>query len=892
MIPRSIRVLALLSALAAPAASQKPVLTPADYARWESLGASELAPDGRTFAFTITRVDGDDDLRVHFIAADSTHVVANGLRPVFSRDGRWLAYAVGVSRAEQKRLDDSNQPSRTKLGLIELRTGARFTIDGIADYEFSADSRFIVMRAYNPPNSTRSAFDIIVRDLASGVHTTFANVSAYAWREHGAALAIINDVTNRAGNGVRVYDAASGVTRTLDADTATYTGLQWRADADDLAVLRIVNNTAYEEQGHAILAWRGAGSPAPRRFVLDAAARTDVPAHHRIVEFRDVEWSADGSYISLGLRPWAKKPAADSMPAKQEQPANVEVWHTRDVDIIPEQKVRAGIERNRSLIAVWHLVQDRVVRLSQELGEDVTLSDGGYALTVDNAPYGADRMFGPALRDLYVVDITNGARTKAAERVQYQYGISPGGKYVVYVRDGHYWSFDSRTHRTVNITRDAPTSFINLQNDLTVAEKPPFGTGGWTPHDRGVIVHDRYDVWDVALDGSRAVRLTDGGADRVVHRRVWLDVDQRIVDTAKPVYVTLYGERTKKYGYGVTRAGGSVERLVYTDKLVSRLGRATDAEIYTYRVEAFDDSPDVFVGSARLADARQVTRTNPFMGEYAWGQARLLDFVSARGDSLQSALLYPANYEPGRTYPLVVFPYEITSNTLHTFYLPTETNPYNPTVLTQQGYFVLRPDIVYRARNPGLSAQDAIVPAVEQAIGTGLIDRARIGILGHSWGAYQATFLVTQTDLFRTAVAGAPLTNLISMYGSVYWNAGTPDAKIFETGQARMEVPFWEDVETYIRNSPLFSVQRMNAPLLVAFGDEDGAVDWNQGVELYNAARRLGKQMVMLVYPGENHSLSRKPNQIDLHRRIMQWFNHYLQGAPAPAWITEGVPHR
>jgi dipeptidyl aminopeptidase/acylaminoacyl peptidase len=50
--------------------------------------------------------------------------------------------------------------------------------------------------------------------------------------------------------------------------------------------------------------------------------------------------------------------------------------------------------------------------------------------------------------------------------------------------------------------------------------------------------------------------------------------------------------------------------------------------------------------------------------------------------------------------------------------------------------------------------------------------------------------------------------------------------------------------------------------------------------------------MVMLVYPGENHSLGRKPNQIDLHRRIMQWFNHYLQGAPAPAWITEGTPHR
>jgi dipeptidyl aminopeptidase/acylaminoacyl peptidase len=184
-----------------------------------------------------------------------------------------------------------------------------------------------------------------------------------------------------------------------------------------------------------------------------------------------------------------------------------------------------------------------------------------------------------------------------------------------------------------------------------------------------------------------------------------------------------------------------------------------------------------------------------------------------------------------------------------------------------------------------------LLPALDAALATGMIDAERVGIAGHSWGAYQTAFAITQTDRFAAAVAGAPLTDLISMYLSIYWNTGGTDARMFEIEQGRMEVPFWEDLEAYMRNSPLFHVRNMNTPLLVAFGDEDGAVDWHQGIELYNAARRAGKEMVMLVYEGENHSLSRKPNQIDYHRRVNEWFGHYLRGEPAPEWITSGVTH-
>jgi dipeptidyl aminopeptidase/acylaminoacyl peptidase len=295
------------------------------------------------------------------------------------------------------------------------------------------------------------------------------------------------------------------------------------------------------------------------------------------------------------------------------------------------------------------------------------------------------------------------------------------------------------------------------------------------------------------------------------------------------------------------------------------------------------------VGGATLSDAGQVSETNPFQGDYAWGRSELIEYENSWGKNLQGALFYPADYEPGRQYPMVVYIYEIRSPSVHRYYAPSERSAYNTSVFTSEGYFVLQPDIVYRDRNPGLSAVAAIEPAVQKVLDTGMVDPDRVGLTGHSWGGYQTAFTVTQTDIFSAAVAGAPLTNLVSMYLSVYWNSGGTDARIFEISQGRMEVPFWEDVDSYVANSPVFHVENLNTPLLLAHGTEDGAVDFNQGVEYYNAARRAGKDFVLLVYEGENHGNRKKANQIDYHRRIVEWFGYYLKGDPAPDWISKGV---
>jgi len=200
------------------------------------------------------------------------------------------------------------------------------------------------------------------------------------------------------------------------------------------------------------------------------------------------------------------------------------------------------------------------------------------------------------------------------------------------------------------------------------------------------------------------------------------------------------------------------------------------------------------------------------------------------------------------------------------------------------------PDIAYKVNDPGMSAVWCMVPAVHAAIATGIVDARKVGITGHSWGGYQTSFLITQTDLFAAAVAGAPLTNMVSMYSLVYKNSGGGNMAIFESSQGRFKGGYWDNWDAYYRNSPVFFAKNVKTPLMILHNDKDGAVDFTQGLEYYNTLRRMGKPVIMLEYIGENHGLARRPNQRDYTVRMKEYFDHYLKGEPAPDWMVKGVP--
>jgi dipeptidyl aminopeptidase/acylaminoacyl peptidase len=897
-------------------AQTKPRLTPADYGKWETLGATYMSPDGKWLVYGVNRSNRNNELRIVNVAGGDPKTAPFGAQPVFSSDSRWVAYSVGYSEAQEEKLRKEKKPIQRKLGLLNLATGEQTTVDGIESFAFSANGAYLAMRRYAPerkdgqPAEAAAETDstpgatLIIRHLASGRDTTFGNIAEYAWQDlpkRGRLLAMTISAEDKTGNGVQLFDPETNALRALDSAQAAYSSLAWRKESADLVVLRAKMNERREGPTQIVLAWKRLGEDGENKRSYDPTADAKFPAGMRTVSFRRPSWSQDGGIVFLGIARWQEKPAGEKSPSgnnskesakEDDEPAGVDIWHSRDVIVMPKQKIDARQDRQRNLLAAWHVDSERLTQLGQDRDEQVTpLKYQKLGYVTNWTAYAMERSIGRPAADLYLVDLVSGERVKIKEQLSDDFYVrsSPGGRYLIYLQDDHYWTVNTATRAVVNITKNVQTSFIDRESDATIKQKPAFGVAGWTKNDESVILYDNFDLWQISPDGSRAQRLTDGAAEQTRHRYLRLDPEEEWIDTNKPVYLSLFGLRSKKSGFARLRFGAGVERLVWLDKGVQRLAKAKDAETYSYSIEDFDDSPDVFVGDASLKEARQVTKTNPFQSDYAWGRSELVEYKTERGDRLQGALIYPAGYEAGRKYPMVVYLYERLSDGLHQYSAPSERDYYNTAAFMQQGYFVFRPDIKFQPREPGLSVVECVTAAVNKVVEMGLVDARKIGVVGHSWGGFDASYLATHSDLFAAAVAGAPITDLVSNYGNHHWSSGIAETDHIETGQQRMEAPLWEDLQAYIRNSAVYNAHNMKTPLLLETGDNDGTVFWHQSVELYNVARRAKKDVVMLVYGGEDHGLRKKSNQIDYHRRIQEWFGHYLKDEPAAPWITKGV---
>jgi dipeptidyl aminopeptidase/acylaminoacyl peptidase len=911
-------------------AQTKPTATFADYGKWETLASPGprgwFSPDGRFAALMINRSNRNNDLVIATLADGAKKVIPFGGSPLFSTDSKWVAYSIGVSEAEQEKLRADQKPVQNKLGLLNLVTGEAATTDAIESFAFSPDGAYLAIRPYAPeaagsgPGSgggastggarggarggdagaaaeERPGTALVVRDMASGRETTFGNVSQFAWQDAEAAhlIAFAISAPGKTGNGIQLFDPATGVLRVLDSSPSVYTGLAWRKDSPDLAALRAKTDDKRDGSTYTLLAWTDA-SRAPALRTYDPLGDKAFPAGMRTVSSRRPSWSEDGRTIFVGIARWEDKiePAGRGTrgAAAAAETSTIEIWHAKDIVVMPKQKIDAPSDRRRSLLAAWHLESGRLVPLAKELSnEQVTpIRRSGYAYVAEWSAYAMNRTIGRPAADLSLVDLATGSRTPLRSTINERFvQAGPAGKYLLFIDGDQYWTINVVTRVVTNITKAVPTSFIDRESDQTSPQKPPFGFVGWTKEDGAVVLNDKYDVWLIASDGSKNERLTSGAAEQVRHRLVRLDPDEEWIDPSKPLYFSLFGEWTKKSGYARREASGTVTRLVWTDKGIASLAKARRADVFGYVAQDYDDSPDLFVGGPDLREAKAVTATNAFQPDYAWGRSELLDYKTPGGRRLQASLHYPAGYEAGRKYPMIVYNYELLSQNVHRYVAPSDREYYNISVFTTHGYFVLQPDIVFTPRKPGPSVIECVTAGVTKVIQMGLVDPKRIGVVGHSMGGYNTSILATRTNgVFAAAVAGAAMTDLVSYYGDHHWSSGIAETDHIETGQERMVVPLYEDLQAYIDSSAVFNAHNMTVPLLLEVGDSDGTVAWHQGIELYNIARRARKQVVMLAYMGEDHGLRQKKNQMDYQKRILSWFGHYLKGEPAEHWITDG----
>ena len=582
------------------------------------------------------------------------------------------------------------------------------------------------------------------------------------------------------------------------------------------------------------------------------------------------------------------------------------IWHWKDKRLQARQQVLQNQDKNFYYWGMYDTRNKQYLTLNKEEVRSLSpLAKHQYALATDNSLYELDQnLNGQNYQDFYLVDLNTGKSTLLFENfylpsfASYP-RASPDGKKLIYGKDGHYYVYDIAAKTHANITEAVPASFVNTEDDHNVL-KPLTAMIDWSADSKYILIRDLWDIWQVPVaTKEKSVNITQNGRAAGIRYqyRVSLDPEEKGIDLTQPMYVRMYGERNKKSGIGLIDASSKglkagVQVLLWEDGNIARMSKAKNATAFTFSKESFTTPTEYFfTKDTKLIGAKQVTKNAPDLEKYQWSKGvRLVNYVSDKGDSLQGALFLPAGYVSGNKYPTMVYYYEKLSQTLHNWSNPGFSGTgWNTGMYTSNGYAVFIPDIVYKLDDPGMSAVWSVLPAINEAIKTGVIDAEKIGIHGHSWGGYQTAFLVTQTNMFKAAAAGAPLTNLVSMYDLIYWNSGNGNMSIFEASQGRFKGAPWENWDAYLRNSPVYHVKKVNTPLLMLHNDKDGAVDFTQGIEYYSALRRLKKPVVLIQYKGENHGLGKMENRKDYAVRMMEFFDAHLKGKEAPDWWSKGI---
>jgi len=908
-----------------------------DILAWKSIRSVVLSNDGKWFTYRLSPGKGESEVITREIKGKKEFKFPGGQAPrpqrrppgaapragdiSFSEDSRWVAFVIYPTKKEAETARRQKKRTYNKVGLLNLFSGKKIEFEKVRKYVFSGEaSSWIALQKYPPevqageqrrtappagptgagPRQEKpSGTDLILHELISSNKLSLGNVSEFSFDKKGRLMAWIVDAQDKSGNGVQLRNMRTGTVVPLESDKAVYRRLNWTERGDALAVLKGKEDKNFEDKLYSVIGFTDFSSKSQKKIVYDPREDKDFPEGMTISPNRSPEWIEDLGGILFGIHEVNKKEESSPMERRREaeqEMADLDIWHWMDKRPHPMQQVQEARDKNFSYLSIYRVKETRFIRLADGgLKQVEPAAKHRWAIGRDNNEYELmGNLDGRFYQDIYIVDLRTGARSLALKKNRWYNGISPDGSHFLYYNDGHYYTYEMATGKKYNISKDVPTSFLSEERKEIMREKSPIQPIGWVKDGVSVLLSDNWDVWNVPVHGGTGVNLTVNGKKEQIRyqNRIRLDAEENGIDLSGSVYFFAYGEWTKKAGIArVDRGKPGAKMLLWDDASFSSVSKAKAADVFLYTKQTYKDYPDYYVTNNSFQKARRITEINPQQKEYLWSSgSMLIDYENVSGEKLQGALFLPANYEKGKSYPTVVLIYRKFSQRLNNYFAPS-ANGFNKSVYTSAGYAVLMPDSVYRLGEPGMSALECVVPAVKAAIATGVVDKDNVAIHGGSFGGYESCFLITQTDIFKCAMVRAPFTNMVSMYSEIYWRTGNVNSAIFESRSGLAKGGYWDHLDDFIRNSPVYHAKNVKTPLLMMMNDKDGAVEWNQGIEYFNTLKRLRKPVVMLNYKGEGHGLQEPPNQIDYTLRMREFFDHHLKGKPAPKWLRKGISH-
>jgi len=862
-------------------------LTIADYQLWRTISGSRISADGRWAAWTYTRERSDNVVHIKSLDSTSEHVLSPATGVQLSDDGQWAAYFVDLPFSEAEKLRRDGEDVLREAELINLASGEKLTWGDVTSFEFSSgSSHFFVKKRQANEDSDHDGTDLILRNLEEGYEELIGSVDEAEFNEVGTLFAYSVDAENRDGNGLYYVNLDTGSRRVLDNAKQRYTRLTWSEDGLGIAVLRGETPEEKTERANTLIAFVEMDGVSPQRHVFDPSDHQGLREGNVISEKDGLSWSEDLGRIFVGTK--VQQDDLEDWPEEGLPLADVNIWHWADDRIQAAQQRQASQDQDRTYIAVVHLEDQRLVHLADESIRSIEITrNGRWGIGQDETDYVSD--WKPDLADYYRVDTDTGDRVQFLEGHLRTLGLSPNGEHFLYWKDGDVWDYVIGANQHRNLTASAPVEFTNKEYDR-FGEKPPYGLAGWSDDGESVLLYGRYDLWLQPLDGGTAGVLTGGrgAADEIRFRYVSEASDEQSIDLSEPLLLRAYGEWTKKEGF-FRLDGEDLAELTWEDKKFSIPQKAEDANRYLFTVQSWEDFPDLWMSAGDFDVRERVSDANPQNAEFKWGRRILFDYTNSDGVPLQGTLAIPDDYQEGQRLPMIVRFYEKYSQNLHVHPTPAYRHQPNFADYVSNGYLLMQPDVHFRIGSSHSDMLECVEAAVRKVIELGYADPEAVGLSGHSYSGGGGAYIATRSEMFSAVAHGAAPINLVSEFNQLFVGSGQNNHSYDIYGQGRYATNPYDDFDLYWDQSPISGVETMNTPVLYLHGEEDPTVNWEQGLEWYNALRFLEKPVIWLSYPDEGHGLRKLENRIDFQYRLSQFFGHHLKGEPAPDWMTDGV---
>ncbi|SFT85399.1 Dipeptidyl aminopeptidase/acylaminoacyl peptidase [Lishizhenia tianjinensis] len=908
-------VLCVLTAVGS-AVGQKKILDHTVYNEWNSVRNTETSKNGKWVAYQVDPHRGDGTLYWYNTDTKHQNAVERAQNPVFSANSSFLVAGIspGFDTLRTLELEKVKRQNWVKdsMVVVWLESDSIRKFANVASYQVNESNdwmaflrtenlekevekkRFRLFKKKNKgPEITSEGKQLNLYNPITGADHSFGDVSDYGFGKNGKYFLYTKNLKINGADSsfIFVFDLASEKHLTKSPAFTALGNYGMDYEGNFIAFLAS-RDTVEENKVFDLYEWDIAQDQLTK--LVDTT--TQILLGKTVSNFAAPSYSRDGSKLFFGIADIPEQEPEDTLLASEK--ATLDLWHYKDKQLQPQQLLYKSWEERKTFMVVHHRGdKDAFVLLSNDT-LDVRILDHGnsdVALGTSNESYaGTYNWEYPWPSDYYAVDVKTGQTRLLKKKVGYNFGLSPQGKYFLYFDTTGIVIQDLNVGTEKCITCLAPG--VNWLEDMNgmPAMAGPIGVTGYTENEEGILLNSEFDVWYYDIEAHTLRRITEGKENKVVYRINQWERDSTYF-AADNAYVKAFDKVTKAEGVFTIdsfKEDAKVKEMYFTDHAIVYLHKAEEGNTIVYREMSIKDYPDVKVTKDNFKSTEQVSTANPQQSEYNWATVEQVNWTSYAGDSLNGLLYKPENYDSTKSYPLLVYYYELYSDELHNHYAPRPTaSIIFATEYASAGYMVFFPDVRYEEGHPAQSAYDCIMSGTDKILELyPNVDSTRMGLQGQSWGGYQTAQLITMTNRYAAAMAGAPVSNMFSAYGGIRWGSGLNRQFQYEKTQSRIGKTIWEAPELYVENSPIFHLPNVETPVLIMHNDNDGAVPWYQGIEMFVGLKRLGKPVWMLNYNGDGHNLMVNANRMDLSIRMRQFFDYYLLGAPAPEWLVDGIP--